>query len=111
MRSPCGRYTLVFNGEIYNFRQLREDLIQRGHKFTTGSDTEVLVHLYEEFGADMVEHLNGMFAFAVWDEPRQRLLLARDRAGEKPLFYWTDGEEFVFARVERDGGDPFDPSG
>jgi asparagine synthase (glutamine-hydrolysing) len=87
----------ICNGQIYNAPDLFAMLEAKGHTFRTETDTEVIPHLYEEYGADLVDHLNGMFAFAVWDEPRQRLLLARDRAGEKPLFYWTDGEEFVFA--------------
>jgi asparagine synthase (glutamine-hydrolysing) len=87
----------ICNGQIYNAPDLTKELIAKGHTFRTETDTEVIPHLYEEYGADLVERLNGMFAFAVWDEPRRRLLLARDRAGEKPLYYWTDGEELVFA--------------
>jgi asparagine synthase (glutamine-hydrolysing) len=87
----------ICNGQIYNAPDLFESLQAKGHSFRTETDTEVVPHLYEEHGADLVEHLNGMFAFAVWDDSRGRLLLARDRAGEKPLFYWTDGKEFVFA--------------
>lgn len=87
----------ICNGQIYNAPNLTEELIAKGHRLRTETDTEVIPHLYEEYGADLVERLNGMFAFAVWDEPRRRLLLARDRAGEKPLYYWTDGEELVFA--------------
>ncbi len=87
----------ICNGQIYNAPDLFEDLRAKGHTFLTETDTEAIPHLYEEYGADLVEHLNGMFAFAVWDEPRKRLLLARDRAGEKPLYYWSDGEELVFA--------------
>ncbi|MCG6947493.1 MAG: asparagine synthase (glutamine-hydrolyzing) [Acidobacteria bacterium] len=87
----------ICNGQIYNAPDLFENLRSKGHTFRTETDTEAIPHLYEEYGADLAEHLNGMFAFAVWDEPRQRLLLARDRAGEKPLFYWTNGRELVFA--------------
>lgn len=87
----------VFNGEIYNFRELRGKLTARGHRFTTDGDTEVLVHLYEEHGDDLVGHLRGMFAFAVWDTTRRRLLLARDRVGKKPLYYRQAGSSLAFA--------------
>lgn len=82
-----GRVHVTFNGEIYNFRELQRELEARGHRFHTHSDTETIVHAYEEFGARAVERLRGMFAFAVWDEPRRELLLARDRVGKKPLYY------------------------
>jgi asparagine synthase (glutamine-hydrolysing) len=88
---------VVFNGEIYNFQELRRDLKARGHRFSTASDTEVIVHLYEEHGARCVEHLRGMFAFAVWDQRRRRLLLARDRLGIKPLYYAEVSNRFLFA--------------
>ncbi len=92
-----GDVTLVFNGEIYNFRELREGLERRGHRFRTRSDGEVIVHLYEEQGPDFVGMLNGMFAVALWDDRAKRLVLARDRAGEKPLYYWHRDRTLVFA--------------
>jgi len=92
-----GSVWIVFNGEIYNYRELRRDLEQRGHLFKTDSDTETIVHLYEEHGARCVERLRGMFAFAIWDERARQLLLARDRLGIKPLYYADRGNEIVFA--------------
>jgi len=78
---------IVFNGEIYNFQRLRADLIEDGHKFYTNCDTEVIIHLYDEYGADCVQYLRGMFAFAIWDEREKSLFIARDRVGKKPLLY------------------------
>jgi len=87
---------LVFNGEIYNYRELRRQLEDRGHVFASTSDSEVIVHAYEEFGERCVNYFNGMFAFAVWDASRRRLLLARDRLGIKPLYYWASSDQIVF---------------
>ena len=88
---------VVMNGELYNFREVRQDLEKRGHKFETNTDTEILPHLYEEYGEAMVEHLNGMFAFALWDKRRKKLLVARDRFGEKPLYYGAFDGKLIFA--------------
>ena len=88
---------IVFNGEIYNYRELRADLEARGHRFRTNSDTECIVHLYEDLGPECVHRLRGMFAFSIWDDRRKRLLLARDRAGKKPLFYRLDRGQLTFA--------------
>src|SRR3954462_14232519 len=88
---------VVLNGEIYNYRELLDELRARGHSLTTKGDTEVIVHLYEEYGADCVRHLHGMFAFALWDRKRQQLLIARDRIGKKPLFYSIRSGGITFA--------------
>ena len=87
---------VVFNGEIYNYRELQKELQERGHRFQTNSDTEAIVHAYEEYGDDCVKHLRGMFTFALWDRKRQRLLAARDRFGKKPLNYYWNGRRLIF---------------
>ncbi len=92
-----GTVWIVFNGEIYNFLSLKKELLGRGHVFTTNTDTEVIVHLYEEMGERCVERLNGMFAFAIYDEKERLLLLARDRIGQKPMFYSSQPGSFLFA--------------
>ncbi len=88
---------VVMNGELYNFREVRADLEKRGHQFETQTDTEILPHLYEEYGDAMLEHLNGMFAFALWDKNKRKLLIARDRFGEKPLYYGVFEGKLIFA--------------
>ena len=103
MLSPDGRYVVTFNGEIYNYRELREDLKSRGHNFKTDSDTEVLLAAFAEWGSECLPHLNGMFAFAVWDNRERTLTLARDHVGIKPLYYVHQPAEngragsFIFA--------------
>jgi asparagine synthase (glutamine-hydrolysing) len=92
-----GSLQIVFNGEIYNFAELRSELEQAGHRFATHSDTETIVHAYEEWGEDCVGRLRGMFAFALWDGPRERLLLARDRFGKKPLYLCEQDGDLLFA--------------
>jgi len=91
-----GRYGVVFNGEIYNYRELRTQLLSRGHTLKTHSDTEVIVHLFEELGDGCLEHLRGMFGFAIWDNVKRELFIARDRMGIKPLYYTECGGDFVF---------------
>jgi asparagine synthase (glutamine-hydrolysing) len=97
LRSEDGTITLIANGEIYNHRELRADLEARGHRFATGSDCEVIVHLYEEYGLDCVRHLNGIFGFALWDDRRNRLVAARDPFGVKPLYWSRRGRQVAVA--------------
>ena len=97
MGNEDGRIQVVFNGEIFNYLELRQKLLAQGHVFRTASDTEVLLHLYEQHGDDFVSHLNGQFAIALWDGARQRLVLARDRVGIRPLFHARIGGRLVFA--------------
>lgn len=94
--NEAGDIHVVCNGEIYNFTDLRRDLESRGHRFATGSDAEAIVHLYEDYGDDCLQHLRGMFGLAIWDQRKQRLLVARDRLGKKPLFYAQRGDRFSF---------------
>lgn len=97
IQNEDGSVSVVFNGEIYNFQSLREELERRGHRFKTKTDTEVIVHAYEEDGPDCVKHFNGIFTFAIWDHRRRRLVLARDRMGVKPLYYVQIGAKLAFA--------------
>lgn len=96
MANADGSLQIVFNGEIYDFAEHRRWLVERGHVFRSLTDTEVVLHLYEEVGAECLERLRGMFAFAIWDERRRVLFMARDRVGKKPLFYSWDGRRLVF---------------
>ncbi|MBD3304738.1 asparagine synthase (glutamine-hydrolyzing) [candidate division KSB3 bacterium] len=96
MFSEDKQLCIVFNGEIYNFQEHRNALIQRGHRFHSHTDTEVILYLYREYGVDCVHSLRGMFAFALWDAHKRRLFLARDRIGQKPLYYYSDGRRLVF---------------
>ncbi|MBN6033436.1 asparagine synthase (glutamine-hydrolyzing) [Amycolatopsis sp. 195334CR] len=95
-RTPSGDVVLVYSGEAYNFAELREELSAKGHRFTTSSDTEVVLHAYLEWGEGVPEHLNGMYAFAVWDERTRKLLLVRDRMGIKPLYYYPTRDGVLF---------------
>ena len=98
MASACGRFVITYNGEIYNFREVRQLLEQRGHRFRGHSDTEVLLAATTEWGIEQtLPRLHGMFAFALWDRQARRLILARDRVGKKPLYYGWCGDTFLFA--------------
>lgn len=97
MLSRSGRFVITFNGEIYNYRELRDHLARRGHRFQTGTDTEVLLALFEEYGPACLAHLRGMFAFAIWDRWNREMFAARDRCGERPFFLFHDHERLIFA--------------
>lgn len=97
MSNEDGSIWITFNGEIYNFQTLRAEIEQRGHCLKSRTDTEVIIHLYEEYGEEFLRYLRGMFALAIWDSREQQLLLARDRLGKKPLYYFYDGQRLVFA--------------
>lgn len=97
MTVDSSNITIVFNGEIYNYLEIRKELIQKGYNFNSGSDTEVILNGYLEWGQEILNRLNGMFVFAVYDQNNETLFLARDRAGEKPLFYYHNNKEFIFA--------------
>jgi asparagine synthase (glutamine-hydrolysing) len=96
MASDDGRYVLVYNGELYNYRELGSELVGRGHRLRSRSDTEVVLRAFEEWGPSCVERFNGMFAFAVWDTRARELVIARDRFGIKPVYYTKVGDSFVF---------------
>jgi len=91
-----GSVWIIFNGEIYNYQELQDSLIQQGHIFRTKSDTETIVHLYEQYGVECLKYLRGMFGFAIWDNNKRQLFCARDRFGIKPFYYYLDQEKFVF---------------
>ena len=95
--NETGDVWVVFNGEIWNYKELRKELTEKGHHFCTNSDTETIVHAYEEYGLECVKHLHGMFVFAIWDSSRKRLMLARDRVGKKPLYYTRVDGNLIFA--------------
>lgn len=97
MCNEDGTIWIVYNGEVYNFRELKKELEKRGHRFRSLTDTEVIIHLYEEEGIHCLHKMRGMFAFAIWDKKKERLFLARDRLGQKPLFYYLDQEKLLFA--------------
>ncbi len=97
MSNEDGTVWLVFNGEIYNFQDLVPTLEQAGHRFRSRSDSEVIIHAYEQWGTECLQRFVGMFAFAIWDSRKRTIFLARDRMGEKPLYYWSDGSHFAFS--------------
>ena len=97
MCNEDGSLWISFNGEIFNYVEIRQELTKKGHTFRTKSDTEVILHLFEEKGEKLLEDLNGQFAFAIWDNKKNRLFLARDRVGIRPLYYWQQNESLLFA--------------
>src|SRR6267142_1976421 len=97
MSNKTGEVVITYNGEVYNFQKLRIELEALGYQFHSQTDTEVVLHAYEEWGEACVAHFNGMFAFAIWDKPRRRLFLARDRYGIKPLYWYYKNNIFIFA--------------
>ena len=97
MPSPDGRYHIVFNGEIYNYLELRQQLVSKGHQLTSFSDTEVLLHMYMEYGKTLLDHINGMFAFAIYDKHEQEFFIARDHFGIKPFYFHQSEDSFIFA--------------
>ncbi len=97
MSNSKGTVKIAFNGEIYNFKTLKNELKQKGYKFNSSSDTEVIIYLYEEYGEEFVSKLNGMFAIAIWDAEKQKMILARDRMGQKPLYYYFKNNNLIFA--------------
>src|SRR5205807_10469062 len=97
MANETGDVWLVFNGEIWNYKELRAELLEKGHQFRTKGDTETIVHAYEEYGVECIARLHGMFGLAIWDGRKKRLLLARDRVGKKPLYYTRVNGNLIFA--------------
>lgn len=97
MATPDRKIWITYNGEVYNFKNLRKELEKKGYTFRSNCDTEVILSLYQEYGTECLQHLRGMFAFAIWDLEKSQLFLARDRIGKKPLFYYHDGKTFIFA--------------
>jgi asparagine synthase (glutamine-hydrolysing) len=96
MSDTSGRYWIVYNGEIFNYKELRSDLIKKGIQFKTSSDTEVVIQMYAVYGPNCLNQFNGQFAFCIWDKVKQEFFLARDRVGIRPLFYWYQNNSFAF---------------
>src|SRR5260221_1587469 len=97
MSTPDAQFTIIYNGEVYNYLQMRQELEAKGYTFRSNSDTEAILYLYQEYGPDSVKRLNGMFAIAIWDNQRQLLFLARDHFGVKPFYYCHMGQQLAFA--------------